>query len=221
VTIAGDLARRVGERRRELGLTEDEVAERAGMDPSYVRALEERADPRLSGSAMLRLAAALETTVAALSGAAQLRPPGTDDPSGRPTLETLSVEECDGLLGRGGVGRIVYHEPRGPVALPVNFKMLAGDVVFRTTASSPLLSATQEPTSFEVDHVDDALGEGWSVLLSGQAHRVAEEAELEAVRGLDIRPWAGGERDVYVRMHPSKVTGRRIRRAGAPPTPVP
>jgi hypothetical protein len=55
------------------------------------------------------------------------------------------------------------------------------------------------------------LGQGWSVLVRGQAHRVAHPAELwhlqeEAV----VWPWAGGEREVYVRILPAQVTGRRI-----------
>jgi len=33
--------------------------------------------------------------------------------------------------------------------------------------------------SFDVDHIDDALGEGWSVLVSGDARLATGPAELE------------------------------------------
>ena len=36
-------------------------------------------------------------------------------------------------------------------------------------------------------------------------------AELETVRSLGIKPWAGGDRDSYIRIMVSDMTGRRIR----------
>jgi Pyridoxamine 5'-phosphate oxidase len=65
--------------------------------------------------------------------------------------------------------------------------------------------------SFDIDHIDDALSEGWSVLVSGDARLVLDPAELEQVRALGITPWAGGERDTYVRLTALEITGRRIR----------
>jgi hypothetical protein len=64
---------------------------------------------------------------------------------------------------------------------------------------------------FEVDHIDDALHEGWSVLVHGRAQRIREGAGLERARALRIEPWSGAERDVYVRVTASAITGRRIR----------
>jgi len=65
--------------------------------------------------------------------------------------------------------------------------------------------------SFEVDHLDEALAEGWSVLVSGEARVVTDPGELAAVSALGVAPWAGGDRDSYVRIIASEVTGRRIR----------
>jgi len=209
----GDLGRRVGERRRALGLSEEEVAERAGMHPSYVAMLEQSGSPQLTRAALWRLSAALETTVEALSGAGALAPPGGTAPTGRPVLRRLKDDECQRLISAGGVGRVVFDEARGPVALPVNFKMLGDDVVFRTTASAPFAAAiARGPVSFEVDHIDDALTEGWSVLLTGDGHTISDPEELAVAERLGVSPWAGDTRNVYVRLHPSVVTGRRIRR---------
>ena len=58
--------------------------------------------------------------------------------------------------------------------------------------------------------MDDALGEGWSVLVSGDAHLVSGPPKLEQVTELGISPWAGGDRDTYVRLTAREITGRRI-----------
>jgi hypothetical protein len=56
-----------------------------------------------------------------------------------------------------------------------------------------------------------ALSQGWSVLVRGRAHHVTHPAELQIVRNdAAIWPWPGGDRDVYVRLIPDIITGRRI-----------
>jgi len=112
------------------------------------------------------------------------------------------------------VGRFLFSEPRGPVAVPVNYRMLGDDIVFRTAAgASPAAGAAQQRVSFEADHLDEALGEGWSVLVSGHARTVTGAAELAEVQRLGVAPWAGGTRETYVRITPAVMTGRRIRSA--------
>lgn len=98
------------------------------------------------------------------------------------------------------------------MATPVNYAMLGDDVVIRTSErASQAAGRGQPPVSFEVDHLDEALAEGWSVLVSGQARVVTDTGELAAVSALGIAPWAGGESDTYLRIVASEVTGRRIR----------
>jgi transcriptional regulator with XRE-family HTH domain len=209
----GDLGRRVAERRSELGLSRDTVAIRARMNPSYLETLEQSPSPQLSSSALFRLAAALETTAEVLTGEGRLGPPGRTSPTSRPTLDSLDREECTALIKAGGVGRVVFNEPRGPVAIPVNFRVLDDAVIFRTAPSAGLLqSLGGGQLSFEVDQIDDALAEGWSVLISGEAEVITDPVERILSQALDIAPWAGGDRGVYVRIVPNEVTGRRIRR---------
>jgi hypothetical protein len=67
------------------------------------------------------------------------------------------------------------------------------------------------PVALEVDHIDEALRQGWSVLVRGPAHHVTHPAELSRLQeDAAVWPWAGGEREVYVRIIPSQITGRRI-----------
>ncbi len=209
----GDLGRRVAERRHELGLSTEEVANRTGMSPTYVDVVESSPSAQLSRAALWRLAAALETSVDAISGSGMGAPPGRAGPSGRPSLEPLSVEECRAMVAPGGVGRFVYSDEQGPVAVPVNFRVLDGDIVFRTDSKAMILAVTSgQEVSFEVDQLDEALTEGWSVLLAGPARVIADPVEIDEARSLGLAPWAGGERRTHVRLVPRQVTGRRIRR---------
>jgi transcriptional regulator with XRE-family HTH domain len=203
----------VEERRRELGLTADELASRAGMSPGYLHYVESSPSAELPRAALWRLAASLETSVDDLSGSGMEAAPGRTVPSDRPVLEPLMLDECRSLIATGGVGRLVFSDATGPKALPVNFRMLGGDIVFRTDPKAPyLVGSASESVAFEVDHLDEALTEGWSVLVSGHCRPIVDQAEIHLAQSLDIVPWAGGDRGTYVRLVPSEMTGRRIRR---------
>ena len=107
---------------------------------------------------------------------------------------------------------MVFAGQRGPEAIPVNYAMLGSDVVVRTGQRTSLTDrAAQTRVSFEVDHLDRALAEGWSVLASGLAQVVTVPSELETVCSLGLEPWAGGEKDTYLRITITDITGRRIR----------
>lgn len=205
----GDLGRRVRERREQLGLPLVELARRAGMAPGYLEYVEARPGASPGVAAVTRLAAALETTVAGLRGGGLERPPGAGRPSeAHPVLEHLERAECVRLLRAGGVGRAVFDEARGPVAIPVNFVVDDGELRIRT-AEGGVVDAVRATgrLSFEVDHLDETLGEGWSVLVTGRASvaPVSEDDRLLA------DPWAGGERSEILRLRLDELSGRRIR----------
>jgi transcriptional regulator with XRE-family HTH domain len=210
----GDLSRRVAARRRALGLGLDQVAGRAGMDPGYLAHIEHHAEARPSPAACARLAAALQTSVAWLRGAGVDLPPGhVSPPASTPVLHDLEPSESLELLEPGGVGRVVFVEGERAVALPVNFVMLGSQAVFRT-GEGTIADAVRSgrPMSLEVDHLDEALGEGWSVLLSGVPEVVSDPDDLARIEALHVEPWAGGDRQLVVRLDPHELTGRRIRR---------
>ena len=52
--------------------------------------------------------------------------------------------------------------------------------------------------------------QGWSVLIQGPAHHVESEAERAAAKQAGVEPWAAGERELFLRIVPNRVTGRRI-----------
>ena len=111
---------------------------------------------------------------------------------------------------------MVFRSAGRPVALPVNFKTLAGDIIFRSADDGGVSTiGFDEPVSFEVDRIDDAMRGGWSVLASGTVHPVGAPEQLAAVEALGIEPWAGGERDTYFRLSVTRLTGKRINVASA------
>jgi Pyridoxamine 5'-phosphate oxidase/Helix-turn-helix domain len=208
----GDLSKRVARRRAELRLSSAQVAARAGMSLRYLEYLE-RYPARPDAAALRRLAAALQTTPTALLGAGTQTPPGYGSLAGPPVTAKLTRAECHRLIAAGGIGRIAFGTTSGPVVLPVNFAVVAGTIVIRTGEGSMIDGHADEQVAFEVDHIDEALSRGWSVLVRGTAHRVAHPSELRHVqRDAAIWPWPGGDHDVYVRIIPDKITGRRIER---------
>ena len=137
------------------------------------------------------------------------------------TLRTLSAAECFSLLEPGGIGRVGFSSANGIMMLPVNFAVTGKGIIFRTAPDTLLASYANGQVSFEVDHLDEALREGWSVLVQGHAHEVVDEREVKRLQvGTHLEPWAGGARDVYVRIAPSEISGRRIGpRWAGPPAP--
>ncbi len=212
---AGDMARRVARRRSELGKSIEEVAQVAGIDPEYLRYFETNATARLSSGSLLLLAMALECTPEDLSGGRIDRPPGQGRAGRHPELRALTPEQCAVHLRAGGVGRIVFRSTRGPVAHPLNFVSNGRDVVFSTTAEHAAAIVEQGRVSFQIDRVDEALSEGWSVLVTGSARRVEDPEEVASVTGLGLAPWAGGPRHAIVGISRDEVTGRVIAQGAA------
>ncbi|WP_052390733.1 pyridoxamine 5'-phosphate oxidase family protein [Streptomyces sp. NRRL B-24484] len=210
----GDVARRVTLCRERLGLSREEVAERAGMAVEYLEYLESSA--AVPDSAPLtRLAGVLGTSVRTLLGAGTEVPPGRAAAAAEPVVEELAPAECWAKLASGGVGRVVLSTGSGPLALPVNFRVSDGTVVYRTAEGSSVCPEPGTSLAFEVDLVDEALSSGWSVLVRGTAVRLDEPGAVERLkrRGRP-EPWVGEGRDVYVRIRTSSVTGRSIRTDG-------
>jgi transcriptional regulator with XRE-family HTH domain len=213
---SGDLARRVAHRRQEPGLSHQEVAQRAGMVAGYLDYLEHSPAVALPRGSLIRLAGALETTVDYLRGGEVDRPPGPGRAGPHPHLDILSKEECEAHLAGGGVGRFVFLAEQEPVALPVNFRLVDGDVVFRTRAEGAL-AAAGKTVGFEADRIDEAMSEGWSVLITGRSRLIDEPTELEKITDLgDIEPWPGGRREAPIRIETATISGRRIRQGSAP-----
>jgi nitroimidazol reductase NimA-like FMN-containing flavoprotein (pyridoxamine 5'-phosphate oxidase superfamily) len=126
-------------------------------------------------------------------------------------LQVIDPAECLDLLTAGGIGRVGFAGADGIMMLPVNFAVAGKSIVFRTAPDTLLAVYANAQVSFEVDHMDDILREGWSVLVHGHAHKIADEREVRRLEEVTrLVPWAGGARDVFVRIAPTLISGRRV-----------
>jgi len=92
--------------------------------------------------------------------------------------------------------------------------------VFRTARHSALdedlqtgISGGDYLVAFEIDDYDTAGRQGWSVMLQGPAHHVESEEARERAKQAGVEPWAPGDRELFLRIVPHRVTGRRIKPA--------
>jgi nitroimidazol reductase NimA-like FMN-containing flavoprotein (pyridoxamine 5'-phosphate oxidase superfamily) len=134
--------------------------------------------------------------------------------------EVLDETECRRLISPGGIGRIAYNGRYDITVLPVNYRVADGAIVFRTAQDSLTgedlrtgIKDADYKVSFEIDHFDEEAREGWSVLIQGPAHHLDSDAELAAAQSAEVRSWASGEKDHYIRIIPARITGRRVRQA--------
>lgn len=134
----------------------------------------------------------------------------TVDPRSR--VEALDRPTCLRLLAGEEVGRLAVVAGGAPVVLPVNYALDGEAVVVRTEPGTKLDQGVRSPACFEVDDFDRATRSGWSVIVAGRLEEVTEfdGPDFERVRALGIEPWAGPGLDHWLRLVPTRVTGRRI-----------
>jgi len=134
-------------------------------------------------------------------------------------LEVLDEAECLRLISPGGVGRVAYLGRYDLTVLPVNYRVVHGDILFRTASDSVTgedlrtgIANADFKIAFEIDELDERAQEGWSVLVQGPAHHLDSPADQEAAEAAGLHSWAG-EKEHFIRIRPRRITGRRIRQA--------
>jgi nitroimidazol reductase NimA-like FMN-containing flavoprotein (pyridoxamine 5'-phosphate oxidase superfamily) len=131
-------------------------------------------------------------------------------------LEVLGRDECVQLLGTSQVGRLGFLRGADLVILPVNYAVDGDIVVFRTDPGAKLEDAPLSRVAFEVDAIDPATQQGWSVLIHGVGEELtpAHRDTYERARSLPLDSWSPGEKQHWVRIVPTRITGRRLTRSG-------
>lgn len=133
--------------------------------------------------------------------------------AGQDAVVTLTEDECHKLLQthRPRLGRLAFVDEGWPLVLPMNFVADGRFLWFRTAPGSKLMAALRvQQVTFQVDDVDEAWREGWSVLAYGRLRLVTDADELAIAKDLPLQPWARGERPHFLRMDIERVTGRRL-----------
>jgi uncharacterized protein len=84
-------------------------------------------------------------------------------------------------------------------------------VVFRTAGGSKLSAAENGGlAAFEADSYDDLDRSGWSVMVSGFAEVIDDDAETGRLSSRGLHPWSAAvEHPFWIRIRPASVSGRR------------
>jgi nitroimidazol reductase NimA-like FMN-containing flavoprotein (pyridoxamine 5'-phosphate oxidase superfamily) len=129
-------------------------------------------------------------------------------------IEVLSEHQCRELLASQDLGRIAFSIGDQPEIFPVNYAADGSVVVFRAASGTKLLNTIMTRVAFEVDHWDPDGRVGWSVVLKGVAQEVTTGIDpfSSALRERRVFPLAPGEREKWIAVYPSEISGRRFRR---------
>jgi nitroimidazol reductase NimA-like FMN-containing flavoprotein (pyridoxamine 5'-phosphate oxidase superfamily) len=126
-------------------------------------------------------------------------------------LEQLTEDECRRLLAMGEVGRVGITLGALPAIFPVNYRVIDGAIVFRTSPGSKLSAAAAGAVvAFEVDDYQSADRSGWSVLAIGRAEVVLDLDLTFRVLASRLEPFVEGLRTSIVRIEPTLLSGRRL-----------
>ncbi len=124
----------------------------------------------------------------------------------------MSRAESERLLRLGVMGRIAFTAPDGPHIVPVNYSVVGDAIVVRTTAYSLLgIHGRDTCVAFEVDELDHEYQHAWSVVARGRTEVVDDVAALADIQATwSPRPWAAGQRNLFLRLPWDELTGRRL-----------
>ncbi|MCA4134928.1 pyridoxamine 5'-phosphate oxidase family protein [Arthrobacter sp. M4] len=130
----------------------------------------------------------------------------------RHTYRDLDENRCWELLGSQSTGRFGFVLEGRVMILPVNYLVHNRAIYFRTASRGSIGEAVPHTrASFQVDASRADLSEGWSVLASGSSSRVEDPELLTYLWGRTMpEPWAGGERNMFICLTPTLVTGRQV-----------
>ena len=132
----------------------------------------------------------------------------------------LSRDECRDLLSAGAVARVAVVTPDGPHIVPVNYLLLDDTVVVRTSAYSLLGTYARDAVvALEIDHAEPGTRSGWSVVVRGRCTVESDPRTIRSLRAMAPEgPWAGGTRNLYLRLRTDDLTGRTVGEVTPPAT---
>lgn len=125
----------------------------------------------------------------------------------RPPSRALTDAECWERIARAPYGRLAARAAGEIDIFPINHGIDDGRIVFRTSPGTKLLELTiHSSIVFQIDGYDEH--EAFSVVAKGTAHEVESSREIDRLDALNLRSWAPEDKDRWVVITPSHVSGR-------------
>jgi nitroimidazol reductase NimA-like FMN-containing flavoprotein (pyridoxamine 5'-phosphate oxidase superfamily) len=132
------------------------------------------------------------------------------------TFQRLDAEDCWKLVGSQGVGRIGFMSETHVHIVPTRYDAHRGTAYFRAGTFGELARRVHgQSVSLQVEDLDRRTFSGWSVLMSGQAHRV-EDAATVAARWSAGRPspWLPSADSQWIALLVDDIEGERVMPSG-------
>jgi uncharacterized protein len=132
--------------------------------------------------------------------------------SGRDRIAVIDRDECLRLLAGEEVGRLAVVVGNSPTIVPVNYVLDGEDVIVRTDPGTKLTWAPRGRACFEIDRIRPGTRSGWSVVVTGRMEEVTrfQPSTWDRIRQLGVDPWAGGDKEHWLRLASDRITGRRL-----------
>lgn len=150
----------------------------------------------------------LAATEASVFGPYLPPPPAAGSVDPKTDLEVMSVQECHDRLAENHVGRLAVSAVEGIEVLPVNYRFVAGSIVFRTGPGSKLQAMGSPRVSFEIDSLDPE--HAWSVLVKGRLDVIPWWFVTRTLNASDLVSWVPVDPPHWMRVIPTVVSGRRM-----------
>lgn len=124
----------------------------------------------------------------------------------------LDARECWRLVSDHGIGRVVFAGDTWTQVVPTTYDAVNGTAYFRAPTFGELAQRVDGRTaSLQVDNIDRHTFTGWSVLMTGTAHRVEDASTVASLWGLG-RPhaWFPGKQTQWIALPVDVVLGQRV-----------
>lgn len=126
-------------------------------------------------------------------------------------VSELDEDESWQLLSRHEVGRLATTAGGILDIFPITYVVDNQSIVFRTGPGTKLVELTiNDQVVFEIDYYDER--EGYSVIVHGTAEQLDSMADIDYAQTLPLPSLFPTERPRYVRINPTRVSGRKFRR---------
>jgi nitroimidazol reductase NimA-like FMN-containing flavoprotein (pyridoxamine 5'-phosphate oxidase superfamily) len=134
------------------------------------------------------------------------------DANARSRAENIGPVECWQLVAEKGVGRVGFMEDSRLRIVPTRYDAEGHTAYFRALTYGELaLGGQDRAMSLQVDEVDLESFTGWSVLMSGQAHRVKDAATIASLWVLGRpHPWVSGTETQWIALVVDTIEGQRV-----------
>ncbi len=126
------------------------------------------------------------------------------------SITQLPADDCWKLFRSADFGRLGVIVESHPEIFPVNYVVDHGSLVFRSAPGTKLDAALANEVVMEVDGFNPDTSVAWSVVARGSAQRMTSIEDVLESALLPLFPWQSGEKNNFVRVVPSVVTGRRF-----------